>query len=653
MKMIELQAHQVARYFGSDILFHQISLNLQTGERVGLIGRNGTGKSTLLKILTGVEKPDEGSVHIAKDHTLGYLDQYALSAYQGQTVFEVVRSTQKERLALLDTQESLSQALADPHLDHTSDRYHELLQQFDRNQQEIDDCNAYAANSDIKMVLSAFHFPAECYDQEISTLSGGQQTRLALAKLLLEAPDILILDEPTNHLDIDTLAWLEDYLIARRMTLLVVSHDQYFLDKICTRLYELSHDHIEEYHGNYSYYLKEREARYRQLMKRYEKQQEEIQRLEDFVAKNIVRASTTKQAQSRRKILERMERIERPKQDKRSMSLTFSTQRDSGKDVLKLENLCIGYTKTSPLAKGINLNIKRQQAIAIVGPNGIGKTTLLKTLMGQLEPLEGKFQFGSHIDLGYYDQHLTHLTDHLSVLEEVWQDHSNLPELAIRTLLGSFLFSGDDVKKSIKQLSGGERARVALAKLSLEQDNTLLMDEPTNHLDLDSKEVLEEALSHYDGTLLFVSHDRYFINRIATAVLELSENESRLYLGDYDYYLAKKAEESERQNALEDQSGKVQNAKPAQKTASQISYADQKAKQRQERDLYRQFEKVEETIELLEEKKASLHDAMTDPLIFSDPEKLQELSSQLEEIEQSLSTASKEWVHLAEAIDAL
>lgn len=651
--MIELQAHRVARYFGSDALFHHISLTLQTGERVGLIGRNGTGKSTLLKILTGVESPDEGDVHLAKERTLGYLDQYALANYQDWTVFEVVRATQEKRFALLEAQTRLASALADPDLQHDSPRYQEILDQYDNTQVQIDACNAYAATSDIKMVLSAFHFSPDRYEQKVSTLSGGQQTRLALAKLLLEAPDILILDEPTNHLDIDTLAWLEDYLISRRTTLLVVSHDQYFLDKICTRLYELSQDHLEEYPGNYSYYLKEREARYQQQLKRYEKQQEEIHRLEDFVAKNIVRASTTKQAQSRRKLLERMERIERPKEDHRSMSLSFRTQRDSGKDVLKVTDMGIGYSQEAPLAQSINLDVKRQQAIAIVGPNGIGKTTLLKTLLGQVKPLTGEYRFGSHIDLGYYDQHLTALNHQLTVLEEVWQDHTTLPEVAIRTLLGSFLFSGDDVLKSIGQLSGGERARVALAKLSLEGYNTLLMDEPTNHLDLDSKEVLEEALSHYDGTLLFVSHDRYFINHIATAVLELSDDSSQLYLGDYDYYLAKKAEEEERAQALAELNTTSPTSPTPSKPTSQSSYEDQKAKQRRERDLYRQFEKVEEEIDRLEAEKSQLHQDMTAPEVFSDPEQLQTLSSQLEAIDSSIQRLTEEWEALGQQIESL
>ncbi|WP_025730078.1 ABC-F family ATP-binding cassette domain-containing protein [Atopobacter phocae] len=645
--MIELEAHQVARLFGAEVLFENVSIQVKTGERVALIGRNGTGKSTLLKMLAQLEAPDEGSVHLAKGKTIGYLDQYSLPD-QDKTVYQTMQAIFKEEYALLKQLETITEQMSQPDVMNDPKQSADLLQQFDRLQMTVEEKGAYQIESDIKMVLSAFQFPPSFYGQPVHTLSGGQQTRLALAKLLLEAPDILILDEPTNHLDIDTLNWLESYLISRKLTLLFVSHDQYFLDKITTRLYELSPNHIEEYHGNYSYYLKERESRYQLQLKRYNEQQSEIKRLEDYVQRNLARASTTKQAQSRRKKLERMERIERPKDDQRAMRLVFNIQRESGKDVLQLDRLSIGYDQ--PLADQINLLLKRQQAIAIVGANGVGKTTLLKTIMKEIDPLGGTITLGSHVDLGYYHQQVDHLNPKNTILNELWNDHFLLPEQTIRTLLGSFLFSGDDVKKSIGQLSGGEKARVSLAKLSLEQHNTLLMDEPTNHLDLDSKEVLEDALENFEGTLLFVSHDRYFINQIATAILEIENDTSTLYLGDYDYYLEKKEEMLAIQEATAqlEQPNRLEQA-PIEEPMKEAKahYTNQKERQKEWRQLSRQIERAETTIDTLEQRIDAIHTEMTQPDVLQSLEKMEPLQKELETLQAQLEEVNDEWADLA------
>lgn len=638
--MIELQAAKIARNFGAELLFEDISLQIQTHDRVGLLGRNGTGKSTILKILAGIEKPDAGQVSLARDKQVGYLDQYALQKSHRTIWDEMLPCFDKER-GLLAAHDRTAQKIASSSTMVDEALYQELLMELDSLQQQIDLTDAYNYEAEIKIVLNGFRFFQEDYDRSITTLSGGQQTRLALAKLLLQKPDILILDEPTNHLDIETLAWLENYLITRRTTLIVVSHDQYFLDKICTKIYELSPNHLEFYNGNYSFYLKERVTRYETRLKAFDKQQKEIAKLEDFVAKNIVRASTTKRAQSRRKQLEKMDRLERPKQNKRDMHLQFSTIEDSGKDVLSLQDLSIGYDH--PLATDIELELTRQEAIAIVGPNGIGKSTLLKTILGKIPPIYGEIRVGTKVSFGYYDQQQQSLTAKKTILAELWDGHPTLPEEAIRTLLGSFLFSGEDVLKTIGQLSGGERARVSLAKLALDHDNTLLLDEPTNHLDIDSKEVLEDALQSFDGTLLFVSHDRFFINQIATSILELDGTSSRLYPGDFDYYQEKKAEEKAIAELLEEEKAKNNPISDTTLTTNEQDFQDQKKKARAERQLKRRLASVEEALEAIQTEKTAIHLDLENPDTYTDAEKMKSLQADLSTLDKKEAQLEEEW----------
>lgn len=641
--MILLQGQNLARYFGPAVLFENIQITVQDRERIALVGRNGAGKSTLLKILAGLEESDAGTVARTKGVTIGYLDQHA-ALNSDKTIWEEMLTVFEPVIQLAQEAEQAAIALADEELLRDETAYKKALERYDALQVELQERNAYGYESEIRAVLHGFQFYEEDLEKPITHLSGGQRTRLALAKVLLEKNDLLILDEPTNHLDIETLAWLETYLLTYRGSLLVVSHDRYFLDKIATSVYEISRRSIQHYKGNYSFYLREKAARLEQEWKQYEKQQEEIAKLEDYVARNLVRASTTKMAQSRRKRLEKMERLERPKGDERSARFSFETAKESGNVVLTLEDGAIGYGETV-LCAPVQLDVRKQQAIAVVGPNGVGKSTLLKTLVQQIPLLRGTLRYGTNVDLGYYDQELANLSPNKTVLREIWDLHPTMNEKDIRTILGSFLFTGDDVEKTIPFLSGGEKARLSLCKLALDQKNFLLLDEPTNHLDIDSKEVLENALIEYEGTLLFVSHDRYFINRIATTVIELSPEGSTLYLGDYDYYLEKKQEEAELAalELAEAEAGAGPFQAPAAEEKPKNAYYASKEQQRLERRLTREVEAIEEELTGLEESIAAMELALTDPEVFSDYEKTQEYNQELLALQNKQHDLLEQW----------
>ncbi|MGJ0770328.1 ABC-F family ATP-binding cassette domain-containing protein [Enterococcus avium] len=615
--MILLQANQIARYFGADTLFENIHLEVASKARIGLAGRNGAGKSTLLKIIANIEAPDVGQVIKNKQATLGYLAQ--------DTGLDSTETIWNEMLKAFDTVRQMEARMRDVEVaigetPESDSRYTSLLKEYDQLQHDFNEQNGYGYENEIRSVLHGFKFDESFYDKEISTLSGGQKTRLALARMLLVKPDILILDEPTNHLDIETLAWLEDYLQGYSGALLIVSHDRYFLDRVVNEIYEISRHKIRHYTGNYSRYLDLKAAQLASDWKAYEKQQVEIEKLEDFVARNLVRASTTKRAQSRRKTLEKMDRLDRPDGKEKSAKFMFDIDKVSGNVVLQVEEAAIGYEET--LSEPIDLDIRREDAIALVGPNGIGKSTLLKSLIGQIPFIKGTPHFGTNVTVGYYDQGQADLHGNKTILAELWDEHPTTPEKDIRNVLGGFLFSGEDVEKTIPLLSGGEKARVALAKLSMNKENFLILDEPTNHLDIDNKEVLENALIDYQGTLLFVSHDRYFINRIANKVIELSPEGSKLYLGDYDYYLEKKKEEEE--------IAELQAKEAAPVEAPKKKFYQDKEQQKLIRSLRRKIEAIEETLSTLDEEIAELEIQMSQPDILNDHVQLLELTNDLE-----------------------
>ncbi|MDE7504776.1 ABC-F family ATP-binding cassette domain-containing protein, partial [Streptococcus agalactiae] len=510
----------------------------------------------------------------------------------------------------------------------------QLMKTYDILSEEFREKGGFTYESDIKAILNGFKFNSDMWEMPISELSGGQNTRLALAKMLLEKPELLVLDEPTNHLDIDTIAWLENYLVNYQGALIIVSHDRYFLDKVATVTYDLTTHSLDRYVGNYSKFMDLKAEKIATEEKNFEKQQKEIAKLEDFVQRNIVRASTTKRAQARRKQLEKMERLDKPNVEQKSANMTFHAGKVSGNVVLTLENAAIGYEGVS-LSEPIDLDVKKFDAIAIVGPNGIGKSTLIKSLVGQIPFIKGEAKLGANVETGYYDQSQSNLTKTNTVLDELWNAFSTTPEVEIRNRLGAFLFSGDDVKKSVSMLSGGERARLLLAKLSMENNNFLILDEPTNHLDIDSKEVLENALIEFDGTLLFVSHDRYFINRVATKVLEISDKGSTLYLGDYDYYLTKKAELEELARLNEEEVS-------ASKTEIDVTsdYETQKANQKEFRKITRRVAEIEARLEVLENDENNINGLM---LETNDIGKLSDLQKELESIQEEQLLLMEEW----------
>lgn len=598
-----LQTQNVTRRFGGEELFSGITFEIKDNARIGLVGRNGAGKSTLLKIIAGLEAPDEGRVTKRKDLTIGFLDQHG-GLESTRTIWDEMLEIFRPVLKIEEQMRQVEKQMANESLN--DDAFQDLLKEYNRLQEAFDRKNGYGYRSEIKMVLHGFQFYEVDYDKPIDHLSGGQKTRLSLAKLLLEKRDLLILDEPTNHLDIETLSWLENFLMGYRGALVIVSHDRYFLDKLTTETYEISYGRISYFKGNYSAYLEEKAARYEKQKKDYDKQQKEIADMEEFVARNLARASTTRRAQSRRKQLEKMERIENPLGEERSAYFSFTPKRESGNVVVQTRDLTIGYPPATVLSQNVSLDIRKGDTIALIGPNGAGKSTLLKTIVQQIEPLKGSIHYGTKVDIGYYEQEQENLNPSKTVLNEVWDEHPLMTEESIRTFLGSFLFSGEDVEKSIASLSGGERARVSIAKLALNQDNFLVLDEPTNHLDIDSKEVLENALIDYDGTLLFVSHDRYFINRLANKVLDISEDGVELYLGDYDYYLHKKEERHEQEKARELERNKENNELTTANDSKESKWTDRKEVKRETRRFEREIKSVEKHIEQLEEELEAL-----------------------------------------------
>ncbi|GFZ27306.1 ABC transporter ATP-binding protein [Lactobacillus corticis] len=633
--MIIAQGHEIEQQFGANTLFKNINFSIENNARIGLVGPNGIGKTTLLRIMTGQLEATHGEFTVNKNVEVGYIAQEN-ALPEDQTIWTAMEDVFTPLIQMGQRMTAMQEQIADNPEDSS------LLKRYDQLQFQFEQDGGYTYQSDIKSVLNGFKFPESTWQKQVGSLSGGEKTRLALVKLLLKKPGLLLLDEPTNYLDLDTLDWLESFLKNYPGAILVVSHDQYFLDNLATEIFELNYGQLTSFPGNYSAYVKQRQMRDEAQQAAYEKQQEEIKKDEEFIQKNLVRATTTKRAQSRRKKLEKLERIDPPKHGNK-VRIHFAAERPSGKEVLIANDLTIGYPEKT-MVKDISFQINKGDRVAVIGPNGIGKSTLLKTVMKELAPKGGSLKYGASLDIGYYDQELQGLDQKKTVIDTVWDRHKTMPEKDVRSILASFLFTAKDIDKTVGQLSGGQKARLTLTVLSLEHDNFLLMDEPTNHLDLEAKEVLEQALEDYDGTLLFVSHDRYFINQLANKILVVENGHAKLYEGNYSYYLNEKAKEAA--------SLTPEAAEPVKEVSQQkLSYQEQKAHDSQKRKLQRAVNDWEKKIGQLEEQVSQIQTEMANPEIASNFDKLGPLQEDLTKVQNELDQANEAWEDAMIALD--
>ena len=594
----------------------------------------------MLKIISGELSFDSGERTVSKNTTIGYLSQEFI-VREDLSIYEEMITCFDEIISLEANLEKLSYELTPENIENDPG----LLDRFDRLQNEVLTHKDYHYKSKIESVLYGLDFTKDVFDKKISTFSGGEKTRLSMAKLLLSEPDLLILDEPTNHLDMENVAWLENYLSSYNGAIVIVSHDRYFLDKVVNVVYNLEFGKLKKYVGNYSKFLKQYEEDYEKQLKEFTSQQKDIKRLEEFVQKNIARASTSKMAKSRQKVLDKMELIDNPKKDDKAANIEFNIKEQSGRDVLMIENLKVGYDGKQ-VGNAYNFSVYKGDRIAIVGRNGIGKSTLIKTIAKKQNAIGGSVHYGSKVSLGYYDQKQAEFESSKTILNELWDEYPLMKEAEVRTVLGRFLFRGDSVLKIVRDLSGGEKARLQLAKLMLEKNNLLVLDEPTNHLDITSKQVLEDALENYEGTIVFVSHDRYFINKIANKVLDITGDDYSIYLGNYDYYLEKREQELIAKKLKEEKTDEVQ-----EKVAN--NYVLGKEEKKRIRKLERTREELLEKIESLEEKVSLVNNELTKEEVYTDAIKVQEYNEELRSLNQEIEDLNNTWLEIEEELESL
>lgn len=637
-----LACHGIAKAFGEDVIVENGSFHIEDREKVALVGINGAGKSTILKMIVGELPTDAGQVILTKGKTLGYLAQHQ-AMKSGSTIYEEVRTSRPDILQmnqqLRDIEEELNNLSGDA-LNARLDTYHRLTEEFDR-------LNGYAYESEVVGVLKGLGFLEEEFSKAVDTLSGGQKTRVSLSKLLLTKPDILLLDEPTNHLDLNSIDWLETYLVNYPGAVLIVSHDRYFLNRVVTKVLEIERGHIMTFQGNYNDYATKKQQLRDIQLKEYLNQQQEIKHQEAVIEKlkSFNREKSIKRAESREKMLDKIQVLDKPIELNTDIHLSLEPSHISGSDVLTVDHLSKSFPNQD-LFKDLCFEIKRGEHVAIIGDNGTGKTTLLKILNQVIKADSGSFTLGTNVEIGYYDQehHVLHMGK--NIFQEISDDYPTLTNTQIRNVLAAFLFTGDDVFKSIGDLSGGERGRVSLAKLMLSNANFLILDEPTNHLDITSKEILEKALNDYTGTVLYVSHDRYFINQTATRILDLVNHTFVNYIGNYDYYLEKK----EALTAIYAKDLDAESKNTASETESQakLSWQEQKEAQAKERKRQNELKKTEERISKLEERDQEIDQLMSQEEIFTNSVKCQELSSEKAQILEELETLYEAWESLAE-----
>lgn len=633
--MLVLSCSNITKSYIIDTILEGVSFTVEDGDKVGLIGPNGSGKTTLFNILAGESHQDSGDIYIQKDLVIGYLKQH-VKIDSEKTLYEECLEVFDYLIEMEKSLRELEEEISNLSLKGDSDELDKLMNKYANLSERFNAINGYGFKSEIKGTLLGLGFKEEDFHKEVNLLSGGQKSRLALGKLLLQKPDLLLLDEPTNHLDIEAIDWLEKFLKDYKGAVLIISHDRYFLDNVVNRIFYLENKKITIYNTNYSKFMEQRKKDLEVLKKQYEDQQREIKRQEEIIAryKNYGNIRYIRQARSRQKMLDKMKLIDKPVENKRS-KIRFEPEIKSGRDVLMVENLRKGFDDFI-LFQDINFNIYRREKVGLIGPNGVGKTTLFKILLGQMDYDEGRIIKGTNVHPAYFDQEMANLNLDKTVIDEIWDEYPKLTYYEIRTILSQFLFLGDDIFKEIADLSGGEKGRLSLLKLMLSKANFLLMDEPTNHLDIDSKEVLEDALLDYEGTVLVISHDRYFLNRVADKILELTEDGIQEYLGNYDYYLEKKNEVNYEE---EDDQAKT-------KTQIKLERKKEKELQAKERERKKKIAKLEERIADLEDSIEEIDKQLYDPKIYEDHQQVVELNRKREELQASLDELYEEWILL-------
>ena len=627
--MIILSAQHIAKSFGVNAVLRDVSLTVQQGDRIGLVGVNGCGKSTLMRILAGLDAQDGGEISLVRGLRVGYLAQQNMVT-SGETVWNELQKVYEQVFAMEKKLRELEDEMVHAHTD--AQRFAQLSADYDRLTQRFEEADGYSWKSMVSGVLNGLGFKPAQYDQCVDSLSGGEQTRLCLARLLLQKPDLLLLDEPTNHLDMETLQWLENYLAAYKGSVLVISHDRYFLDHVCTGIVEILMGSSEQYNGNYTRYIAQRQERFESRMRAYEIQQKEIERQQAIIARYRMfnREKSIRAAESREKALDRMEKLEKPV-DERAIRFSFEARRRTGEDVLQLTEMSKSFGEKH-LFHDLTLRVRAGDRVALIGPNGVGKSTLIKIIVGEEQPDTGFIRYGSNVDIGYYDQHQSTLHADKTVLDEIWDRFPQMEQSNVRGALGMFLFTGDDVFKPIHTLSGGEKGRVALTALMLRKDNLLLLDEPTNHLDMDSREVLEDALADFGGTIITVSHDRYFINRIANRIIEMQPDGVTEYIGNYDDYIERK----NRPVAIEAEAGKT-------KTELEKEKRREKLSRQALRQLKIRAQEAEKAVGVKEAEIAELEAQMADPSLYSDAQKSADVQRAYQKAQQALQTLYEQW----------
>lgn len=634
-----IQLNNVTKNFVVNEVFSNVKMEINDKDRIAIVGRNGAGKSTLLKIISGEIDFDNGERTVSKDTTIGYLSQEFI-VREDLSIYEEMITCFNEIIELEKELEKISYELTSENIENNPG----LLDKYDRLQNQVLTHKDYHYKSKIDSVLYGLDFDKEVFNKKVSTFSGGEKTRLSMAKLLLSEPDLLILDEPTNHLDMENVAWLENYLSSYNGAIVIVSHDRYFIDKVVSVVYNLEFGKLKKYVGNYSNFLRQYEEDYEKNLKEYVSQKKDIKRLEEFVQKNIARASTSKMAKSRQKVLDKMEIIDNPRKDDKAANIEFRIKEQSGRDVLIINDLQVGYEEQ--VGQKYNFSVYKGDRLAIVGKNGIGKSTLIKTIAKKQKKLDGNIQYGSKVSLGYYDQKQAEFESSKTILNELWDEYPLMKEAEVRTVLGRFLFRGDDVLKIVRDLSGGEKARLQLAKLMLEKNNLLILDEPTNHLDITSKQVLEEALENYEGTILFVSHDRYFINKIANKVFDITEEGYNIYLGNYDYYLEKREQEKIAKRLKEE--------KIAEAVVKEVNdYVLSKEEKRRIRKLERTRDELIVQIDELESKIKIVNEELMKEEVYTDAVKTQEWNGKLKKLTSELEEKNNSWLEIEEELESI